>query len=200
MHQRTVLLDAAAAMLIERGYAGLRFQDVSGASGVPVASLRHYFPSLEVLRNEAVRHKVRIELARMTATLAEVSDPWQRIRLLIENGIDLDPQTRRDGWVLWLEFWRAAAHHDELVPDIRELHHAWLDLVHQALVDGVERGDFRLDQTAREAALEFFAVLDGFGLAILVDDSEVEAEMLIAAVDRAARRMLGLPPAPQPRS
>jgi AcrR family transcriptional regulator len=193
VHQRADLLDAASEMLLERGYSGLRFKDVSRASGVPVASLRHYFPTLEVLRKDALRHMVRVELARMSAELARVEDPWARVRTLIETGIDLEPQSRRDGWVLWLEYWRAAAHHEELAADARELHRAWLEVLHATVVDGVEQGVFHLDQSPWEAAREFFALLDGFGLDMVVEHSDAEARAAITAVERAARRMLGMP-------
>jgi hypothetical protein len=68
------------------------------------------------------------------------------------------------------------------------------------VVDGVEQGMFHLDQDPWEAAREFFAVLDGFGLDMVVDHSNTEAEVAITAVERAARRMLGMPDSSGPRA
>jgi AcrR family transcriptional regulator len=42
--------------MIFRGYGATRYSDVAEASGVPVASLQHHFPTLEVLRREALRN------------------------------------------------------------------------------------------------------------------------------------------------
>lgn len=193
MHQRSDLLDAAAEMVLQRGYAGLRYQDVSAASGVPVASLRHYFPTLERLRKDAVRHLVRTELTLMRDRLQGVVDPWERVLAYVTEAIDLDPDGRRDGWLLWLEYWWAAAHDDELAADAREVHQAWLEMVGETIQLGVDQGIFHVDQPLGEAAREFCAVIDGYGLELVVDHDEAEALAAIAAVRRAVARMLGVP-------
>jgi AcrR family transcriptional regulator len=189
-------LDAASASLLQRGYSGLRFKDVSRASGVPVASLRHYFPSLESLRKEALLHLVRVELDDMRDTLAGVEEPWERLRLVIIFGIDPDPASRRDGWVQWLDFWRVSAHDAEMAADARLVHDAWLTLLSDTIEDGVQSGLFQLDQSVAEAAREFYAVLDGIGLDLAITHTDEDARASMAAVERAVRRMLGMPQVP----
>ena len=51
VHDREHLLDVAASVVVERGYDGMRYHDLSDASGVPVASLRRYFPTIDGLRH-----------------------------------------------------------------------------------------------------------------------------------------------------
>ena len=180
-------------MLLQRGYAGLRYQDVSRASGVPVASLRHYFPTLERLRKDALRHMVLAELDLMRRSLEGIDDPWEQLRSYITMAVDLDPQGRRDGWLLWLEYWRAAAHDPEIATDAVEVQEAWLQLVRETLRAGIDEGTFRLDQSVDDAAREFFAVVDGFGLGLVVDHPHEQALAAIASIERAVRRMLYLP-------
>lgn len=177
---------------MQRGYAGLRYQDVSRASGVAVASLRHYFPTRDLLRREALEHAVRVELAQMRASLATIEDPWEQLRWHVVATIDLDMASRREGWLLWLEYWRAAARDPALAADTEEVQQAWVDLVQESVDAGVAAGRFHLDQSAPEAAREFCALMDGFGMWLVVEHPEQRARDSIAAVERAARRMLGL--------
>ena len=177
-------------MLIFRGYEATRYSDVAEASGVPVASLQHHFPTLEVLRREALRNKVRAELTALAEQVSLIADPWERIYHIIVTSVSLDPARRRGGWVLWLEYWRAAAHDPELADDSREVNALWLSLITECVADGVAAGQFRPDGTEHEAAVELHGLLDGLGLRLAVEHEPQEAAEAIALLERAARRML----------
>jgi len=99
---------------------------------VPVASLQHHFPTLEVLRREALRNKVRAELTSLAEQVALIADPWERIYHVIVTSVSLDPARRRGGWVLWLEYWHAAAHDPELAEDSWEVNALWPSAVASA--------------------------------------------------------------------
>lgn len=177
-------------MLVFRGYTHTRYSDVAEASGVPVGSLQHHFPSIDVLRREALKHKVRLELRELEQELEPITDPWERIRRIIVSSVSLDPERRRGGWVLWLEYWRAAAHDEALAADSAEVDDAWLQLAAQSVADGVQQGMFTLDGTPYEAAVELHALLDGLGIALALAHPPERAAQAIALVERAARRML----------
>jgi AcrR family transcriptional regulator len=178
-------------MLLRRGYAGLRYQDVSDESGVAVASLRHYFPTLAELRKEALRHLVRSELDELEGLLAETDDPWERLRRFCVGALSLDSTGGRDGWLLWLEYWRAAAHDAELAKDRIAVDDAWDAYVLRCIEEGVARGRFHLDQTPSEAARELHALIDGFGGRLTVESSMKASRAAEAALERAVRRLLG---------
>ena len=103
---------------------------------MPVASLQHHFPTLEVLRREALRNKVRAELTSLAEQVALIADPWERIYHVIVTSVSLDPARRRGGWVLWLEYWHAAAHDPELAEDSWEVNALWLSLIAECVADG----------------------------------------------------------------
>jgi AcrR family transcriptional regulator len=189
-HNRAEILDAASEVLIYRGYESTRYSDVAEASGVPVASLQHHFPTLEELRREALRNKVRAELSSLEVQVAQIADPWERIRHIIVTSISLDPARRHGGWVVWLEYWRAAAHDPELAQDSREVNVAWLGLISRCIADGVESGVFQVDGTPALAAAELHALLDGLGIHLAIEHPPVTATGSIAILERAARRML----------
>lgn len=189
-HNRSVILDAASECMIFRGYASTRYSDVAEVSGVPVASLQHHFPTLDVLRREALRNKVRAELTALAEQVVLIGDPWERVYHIIVTSVSLDPARRRGGWVLWVEYWRAAAHDPELADDSREVNALWLNLLAECISDGTESGQFTPDGTAHEVAVELHSMLDGFGLHFAVEHSPDEAAEAIRLLERAARRML----------
>lgn len=191
-HNRGDILDAASEVLIFRGYEATRYSDVAEASGVPVASLQHHFPTLDLLRREALRNKVRAELSLLAAEVSKIADPWQRIRQILTTSVSLEPVRRRGGWVLWLEYWRAAAHDPELAADSREVDGQWLELISSCIADGVAAGQFRIDGTPRDAATELHGMLDGLGIRLAVEHPSQAAETTIALLERAARRLLGV--------
>lgn len=59
--RQQALLDAAEVMIAEAGLDGLAMREVGRRSGVPVASVYHYFPSASAMvRALAVRHLERV--------------------------------------------------------------------------------------------------------------------------------------------
>ena len=56
---RRRILDAAVALLGERGYAGLRTGEVAAAAGVSKGAQTHHFPSKEALVVAVVEHVFR---------------------------------------------------------------------------------------------------------------------------------------------
>jgi AcrR family transcriptional regulator len=189
-HNRGDILDAASEVLIFRGYEATRYSDVAEASGVPIASIQHHFPAIEMLRREALRHKVRSELSDLASHVRGIDDPWERIRHIIIRSVSLEPARRRGGWIVWLEYWRAAAHDPALARDSELVNEQWLDLITWCVADGVGAEMFQLEGTPREAATELHALLDGLGIRLAVDHPPQVAADSIALLERAARRML----------
>ena len=70
LHRRTVLVQAAADLLLERGLTGLSHRAVAARAGLPLASTTYYFASVDELRDEALQHVADIEETRATAVVA----------------------------------------------------------------------------------------------------------------------------------
>src|SRR5258708_17926877 len=163
-HNRSEILDAASEVMIFRGYGSTRYRHVAEASGVPVASLRHYCPTLELLRREALRNKVRAELTSLAGQVALIADRWERVYHIIVTSISLNPARRRGGWVLWLEYYRAAAHDLQLAEDSREVRAVWLRLMADTISEGIEVGRLRPEGTSPDAANEFKGLINRDGM------------------------------------
>lgn len=201
VYQRQTLLEAAALAVAARGYDRLRFQDVAATAGVPSASLRHYFPAIEGLRKEAIRFQVMGELENIRLEVESSTDPWARVMGLITFTISLDPDWRRPGWVVWLEYWRACAHDPELAQESHEYLAAWITLIRECIEAGLESGDFTLDCSPQEAASELMCLIDGHAPRLAIEHTDEDAAAALARVERGARRLLRprgvLPPHPR---
>jgi DNA-binding transcriptional regulator YbjK len=194
VHNRADLLESAARVVVERGYDGLRYQDLSDASHVPVASLRHYFPTIDGLRREALMHSVRLEMEQLSAHVAQFDDPWQQVREMVVQALGTTPEERRFSWLLWLEYWRACARDEALARHSDQIDVEWTEMTQKIVDAGVACGQFVLDQPAKDAAYEVSVLIDGVGLAIAIDpDDEQLAGDRVRCVTRAARRLLGMP-------
>jgi AcrR family transcriptional regulator len=82
------ILAHATDVFYERGYGGASMRELSRASGMSLAGLYYYFESKERLLYLIQKHTFTTIVERLRERLKEVSDPEQRIRVLIFNHLD----------------------------------------------------------------------------------------------------------------
>ena len=157
--RRPLILAAATRAIIERGFDAVRYVDVAEEAGVAVGTVQHYFGSRDELLGAAFleANRTAVANARAVADAAAVS-PWRRLALIVEEF------TRLDRWGLWLEFWAAARHRDELRAVLEAAYGAWREPIVQAIEEGVAAGDFAPRFTSGEIAGAFVALIDGLGI------------------------------------
>ncbi|MBP1846487.1 AcrR family transcriptional regulator [Rhizobium petrolearium] len=89
------ILEAAAALFAERGYAATSVRDIGERVGLLGGSLYHYIKSKEAL---FVRiHDIALQVAgdRILAAVSKLSDPWERLEAACVTmlEIQLDPNS-----------------------------------------------------------------------------------------------------------
>lgn len=191
-HDREELLRQARAVAVERGFDALRFGDVADATGVPVSSLQYAFGTRDDLVREVLRAGVAEELARLRAAVECEVDPWTRIETFIRLGISIDDDERREGRLLWMEYWRAASRDSALREDSSGVARGWRLLVRRAVDDGVTAGDFAIDGPSEEVAASLVALVDGLSLQLEVGDDRMRSARATRAAMRSARKILGM--------
>lgn len=193
------MLDSAAEVVVLRGYDGLRYQDVSLATGVPVASLRHYFPTIDGLRNEALTQSIHDELAMLRGVTEAIEDPWDQLCVFVQHALGVDSHARRYSWLMWIEYWRSAARDPDLVWMNDAANVAWTHLVRSMIERGVRSGRFSLDQSIDDATYEVSVIIDGVGPGLAMDPDNAEvATRAHRRVLRSCCRLLGVPEADCP--
>jgi AcrR family transcriptional regulator len=190
-HDRAALLEVAAGQLVERGYSGLRFQDVAeAAGGVPVASLRYYFPNIADLRDSALRHLVNDEITQLESAVAAIASPWERLMHICTTSIAPEVAGRREEWLLWLEFFRASAYDAGLLAEREAVRRRFLSLIDDCISCGARAGLFTVDGESIEVATEVLALIDGYGMRLALDHTLAEAQFASYRTERAVRRLL----------
>lgn len=191
-HDREALLHAARAVAVERGFDALRFADVSEATGVPISSLQYAFGTRDALVREVLRAGVAEEVARLRTAIDREIDPWRRIERFIRLGISIDDGRRREGWLLWIEYWRAASRDPDLRAESSEVSRGWRALLRRAVEDGVLTGQFEISGSAEEVAASLVALVDGLSLQVEVGDRRMRSARATRAATHSARRILGV--------
>ena len=143
---------------------------------------------------EVLRAGVADELRRLREAVDQEADPWRRIETFIRLGISIDDGDRREGWLLWMEYWRAAFRDAELREESGAVTRGWRTLVRRAVDDGVSQEQFSISGSSDETAASLVALVDGLSLQVLVGDSRMRSPRATRTAIRSARRMLGMDP------
>lgn len=89
------ILEAAAALFAERGYAATSVRDIGERVGLLGGSLYHYIKSKEALFVKIHDFALQVAEDRIRVAIAERSDPWDRLEAACVTmlGIQLDPNS-----------------------------------------------------------------------------------------------------------
>jgi len=82
------ILAHATEVFCKKGYEGASMRDLSRASGMSLAGLYYYFESKERLLYLIQKHTFTTIVQRLKARLEGVTDPEERIRILILNHLE----------------------------------------------------------------------------------------------------------------
>jgi len=188
---RTDVLEAAARVIVERGADATRFTDVATASGVPVSSLQYYFGSREDMLVAAFRHASQTELAALREQLSTMSDPWSRVRHLVEVGLGGSLESGPNAGVFWFESWRFALRDPERREDVLADYTQWRTLISDAVRDGERSGAFTSAVDPMRVAVQTLALIDGVGMPLALDDPALDRAGAVDTVLAAVTAIVG---------
>jgi DNA-binding transcriptional regulator YbjK len=151
------LLDAAVAVVAERGVGGATHRAIAARAGVPLSTTSYFFASLDELIVAALRAFATTSIAELEATAQAVAastlSPMSAVTLLVD-ALVAEP---RASTIAQFEIYLEAARRSELQGEVRKILAGFERLAESALV---AVGARRPKQSARA----FVAVADGFAL------------------------------------
>ena len=195
---RERILDAAVERIASDGIDDVRIARIAMDAGVSTSLVHYHFESREALLAEALEHS--FELAgdvRIGEGEGEAGSHAERLAAMVDQCLPYPGSLERD-WILWVELWLRAARRPELRPTAARLYdrmHRWFA---DAISEGVAAGEFRecdVDTLADRA----LAMLDGFGIRVLVRDPAVSLDWARGEVWGVLAEELGLDAEPAPR-
>jgi AcrR family transcriptional regulator len=136
------LLDAAAELFLQRGYANTRMQDIAESAQMSRSSLYYYFENKEQVLLALTEGDVRVATDTLEALLDDASISWaDKLRGWIEGNI-------REKLAGRARFRLVDRIHDDLPAEYREIFRKQrrkiLDLVTTVVEGGARAGEFRV--------------------------------------------------------
>jgi AcrR family transcriptional regulator len=178
--RREQMLQAAAAIIGERGFSETRIADVARRSGASPALVIYYFSTKDRLLTEALRYSEDAFYRGVAQQLEELKTARQRLELLVRltcipQGDDEIP----GAWGLWFDLWAQAFRHPEIAKDRIELDQHWRDTIARVVRDGQAAGELG-DVDGDAFAITFAALLDGLSIQVALEDPVVDPDRAFA--------------------
>jgi AcrR family transcriptional regulator len=198
--RREQMLQAAAAIIGERGFSETRIADVARRSGASPALVIYYFSTKDKLLTEALRYSEDAFYRAVAGRLEELRTARQRLELLVRltcipQGDDEIP----GAWGLWFDLWAQALRHPEIAKDRIELDQHWRDTIARVVRDGQAAGEIG-DADADAFAITFAVLLDGLSIQVALKDPVVDPERAFAIAMKFAAGELDVSWKPRRRS
>jgi AcrR family transcriptional regulator len=174
--RREQMLQAAAAIIGERGFSETRIADVARRSGASPALVIYYFSTKDKLLTEALRFSEDAFYRNVAERLESLKTARQRLELLVRltcipQGDDEIP----GAWGLWFDLWAQAFRHPEIAKDRIELDQHWRDTIAGVVRAGQATGELGAVD-ADEFAITFAVLLDGLSIQVALRDPVVDPE------------------------
>ncbi|WP_371526122.1 TetR family transcriptional regulator [Streptomyces sp. NBC_01283] len=192
--RRAELLAATVEQIEVRGVAAVRIADVAAALGVSNALVLYHFSTKERLVAAAFTHAAEADLAHLRALLGRRTTALRRLRAAVRW---YAPTGQAKGWRLWIEGWSAALREPTLRTVTRDLDQQWKAALAEVIAEGVTEGEFTCSDPGT-TALRLTALLDGLAVQMTAYEGTLPRSRMLAWVDEALNRELGLAPVEAP--
>jgi AcrR family transcriptional regulator len=198
--RREQLLEAALAVINERGFPDTRIADVAARAGTSPALVIYYFKTRDQLLTEAIRLSEDSWYAEGTSRIANIPTAAGRLEELIAMSClceaDFD---ERVSWAIWLDLWAQSARHPEVAAVRLEFDQHWRRTITDLVTDGQRDGEFAAVD-APDFAVSLSALLDGFAIQSALSDPVVDNDRAFRLSMAFAAAQLGFEWAPKRRA
>ena len=174
------LLDAAEALVDDRGFEGLEAGEAAAIAGVDGAEI----PSEWELFVGVVERDEHRFFDLLGSAIAAGTTPGERLLAVIEACVvDYD-------WGEWIELWSLALR-DERARELRErLDTAFRARIKDLIEEGRSAGAFQVADSA-QAALTIAAAIDALAVEATLGDDTVSPNLMFGAIAMIASRLVG---------
>lgn len=188
--RRAQILDATREVALVRGLANLRVADVASHLGISSGLIHYHFSSKDELLVEMLRAMATTDVARLRETVGTAGDPVDRLDAVLREYL---PMARRDeSWALWIDWWDEALRSEPLASISSEFDTAWVGILEELVVQGVEDGVFDC-KDVRGAAWRLSALLDGLAVQVVLPRRTITRREMLDHARIGAAREVGLP-------
>jgi AcrR family transcriptional regulator len=191
--RRAHILEAAVAVIGERGLCDTRISDIAARSGASSALVIYYFQSKDRLLGEALAFSDAQFYEQTAGELAKLKTSTEQLVRLIELSCALGKEAGKDvldEWLLWLDLWARAPRDRDVAKDREALDRRWRDAIAEIVRAGQKSGEFG-PVDAEDFALRLGAMIDGLAIQVVLGDPLVNAARMFEICFRLAYDDLG---------
>jgi len=194
---RERILQAACALIAERGIGGARIAQIAKAAGVSTALVHYHFRTREMLLAETLDYAFDVASAVRLRPAGEDDEPGgdgsaaRRLADVVEQSLPTTDPGRRE-WQLWAELWLGAARDPGLRPIAAQMYARYRSWIATAVAEGVAAGEFARVDPGETADLAM-ALIDGLGLRVLLGDPSMPLQRARERIGETLARELQIP-------
>lgn len=181
--RRRLVIESARDLIADKGLFNVQIRDISRACGVSPGTITYHFRSLdevlwEVVKKETADYYVPLREAAASSS----ADKTTQLLTFLKGLFRSDSDTRRH-WMIWLDFWSAAAREDSYGEWMNTHYEAWWDALAGIIEAGVEDGEFACADP-RMFAVSIASLVDGLAIQCYSRKARI-------SVDEAQEHLLG---------
>lgn len=180
---RQKIIERAAPIFNQRGYAGCSMHDVMEATGLEKGGLYRHFTNKEELAAEAFRYSIERSMKLRTDNLDRSHGAVQQLKLFIERFVETTSMVR-GGCPLM----NTAVDADDGNPVLREMARAafkdWRERLAKIVREGMRSGEICESANPRQIANTIIAALEGALMMSRLEGSKTALRDARAALDR----------------
>ena len=158
------MLQAALAVIADKGLDETRMVDIGNAAGMSAGHVMYYFPSKAELLMQALKWSEDRFLSEAQEAIRGLPTARERLWQLVELSV---PDTPADpAWILWLETWARAPHDQHVARFQQGIEEQWTSALAGVVREGQASGEFA-DVDAEDFAASFSALIDGLSIRLV---------------------------------
>jgi AcrR family transcriptional regulator len=187
--RRTEILQVTCEVVIERGFAATRINDVAKKLGVSSSLIHYHFDSKEQLLAEAFAYFARKDLAASESEIESAPTATEQLDRAIHNYV---PEGSGDmEWMLWIDGWGEALRNPMMRTISQELDEQSIGLMERVIEHGVQTGEFAC-ANARASAIRITGLVDGLAVQFAAHDGIMDRTDFIRHVRAVAAAEVGI--------
>lgn len=189
--RRRQILDAAVAVIAERGICDARVVDIATRAGTSAGLVLYYFESKDHLLAEALAYAEDGFYLETFREIASIDDARVKLACLFETAC---PTTAAEGldkeWSLWIELWSRALRDANVARTRRAMDRRWRSTIADVVRQGQQAGVF-VENDPLAFATEVAALIDGLAVQVMLGDADMTREHMLSLCLRFASQQLG---------
>ena len=174
------ILDAALEVVVEKGYADCRMDDIVKVSGLSKGAIYWYYKSKKEIFLSLINHwvnKFGVTLNHIVEEDHSASDQLHELFAFFLNIFEKNPDVLKAE----LEFWALASRDSDFRKKTQVVYHELLELIEATLTKGVENGEFK-NLDVKVAALSIMVNIEGIIWFAFFDVDGVQARHYIETI------------------